>query len=97
MSVNVKDHGEGVISVCDSNLLGKTLEDGNISFKVSEYFYKGDEMSAKDAGKYMLAARHLNLLGEKSIDEAKRLKLVEESGIMLIAGVPHAQVYTIEQ
>ena len=97
MSVNVKDHGEGVISVCDTNLLGKHLEEGELSFKVSEFFYKGEEMSAKEAGRYMLAARHLNLLGEKSIAEAKRLKLVEESGIMMIANVPHAQVYTIEQ
>lgn len=96
MTVNVKDHGEGVVSVCDTNLLGKTLEDGDILLKVSETFYKGTEMSARESEKFMLNARHLNLLGTEAIGVAVKLELVEEENVMRIAGVPHAQVYTVE-
>ncbi len=96
MTVNVKDHGEGVVSVCDTSLLGKTLEEGELCLKVSEAFYKGEEMAAQQSERYMLLARHLNLLGEESVSTAMRLSLVNEDNTIKIAGVPHALVYTVE-
>ena len=96
MTVNVKDHGEGVISVCDTNLLGKVLEEGEIYLKVSEVFYKGIEMEVTKAEKFLLIARHLNLLGKESVGIAVKLGMVSQESTIIIAGVPHAQIYTVE-
>ena len=32
-----------VVSVCDTNLVGKTFTEGELELKVSEQFYKGEE------------------------------------------------------
>ncbi|TFG33058.1 DUF424 family protein, partial [Candidatus Thorarchaeota archaeon] len=36
-------HEHYVVAMCDKPLLGKTLQDGKIQFKISEEFY-GDEL-----------------------------------------------------
>ena len=42
-----------VISVCDSNLIGKTFTEGELELKVSEQFYKGEEKTEEEVSELM--------------------------------------------
>ena len=39
-----KNGNSEVVSLCDSNLIGKTFEEGKLLIDVSERFYKGEEL-----------------------------------------------------
>ncbi|MBI4447973.1 DUF424 family protein [Candidatus Woesearchaeota archaeon] len=91
----VKFH-ENVVAVCDTNLLGKTFTEGKLELKVSESFYGGEEKSEKELTEILLRAHNINLVGEKSVALAIKLKLLNEGDVLKIQKVPHAQIFAIK-
>jgi hypothetical protein len=83
-----------MVSICDSNLLGRTLQDKErgITFSVSEAFYKGRLMTIKNALELARSATIVNLVGAKIVEAALKEGLIHLHAIIRIAGVPHAQV-----
>ncbi|MEM1513491.1 MAG: DUF424 family protein [Candidatus Thermoplasmatota archaeon] len=84
-----------LVAACDTELLGKTLRDNDIEFKVSEKFYKdiiGDEELLK---KNLSLATIGNLVGERCVKCAIEMGLVEPENIIRINGIPHAQFVVI--
>lgn len=80
-----------VIALCDKELIGKTLTQGEVELKVSERFYKGDELSEFEISKILKDSVNLNILGERSIAFALKCGVISEQNIIKIQGVPHAQ------
>ena len=81
------------MAACDEELLGKTLEFGELEFKVSERFY-GGEVVDEDAFLRMLEkCTTANLIGEKTIDATKKMYKLEK--VIYIGDVPHAQIFKI--
>jgi len=94
----VKTHansGEGnhrcVIAVCDKNLLGKTLQQGDIEIKVSESFYKGELKEEAEVIVLLKDASNVNLIGKESVAAGIKAGVVEKENVIIIQGVPHAQ------
>ncbi|MBI1972916.1 DUF424 family protein [Candidatus Woesearchaeota archaeon] len=82
-----------VIAVCDENILGKTLEDKKKHIKVSEHFYKGEIKDAAAIAPILETATNINLIGKEAVALGLKLGIIAEENVMVIAGVPHAQVY----
>ncbi len=91
----VKVH-EGTVALCDANLLGKTFEDEKRQLKVSEQFYGGEEKSLEEVRAILSDATNMNLVGEEVIGVALEEKIINQEDVVLIEGVPHAQVYRSE-
>lgn len=83
-----------VIAVCDKELIGKTLKDGNINLVISERFYKGDEESEEKIINILKDADNINLMGKKAVDAGLKAGVIEKNNIKIIKGVPHAQAVT---
>lgn len=86
---------EILVAACDSELLGKTLREGEIEFHVSKKFYFdffGDEKMLKKA---MEKATIGNLVGKKAVKCGIEMGLIDEENILNIAGIPHAQFVLI--
>jgi hypothetical protein len=83
-----------IVSICDSNLLGRTLQDKEkgITFPVSEAFYKGCLTTIKDALELARNATIVNLVGGEIVEAALKEGLIHIHATVRIAGVPHAQV-----
>ncbi len=84
-----------LIAACDSKLLGKTLVDNEIEFKVSENFYKdvlGDQNLLK---KNLSFATTGNLVGERCVKCAIEMGLIDPENVIRIDGIPHAQFVII--
>ncbi len=82
-----------VLAACDKNLLGKTIEDEDLEFKVSERFYGGEEIDEKAFFEMLNKCTTANLVGEETIAlVSKKYKLQK---VIYIGGVPHAQIFKI--
>jgi len=85
-----------VVSVCDKDVFGRKLKEGERCLDMSVKFFEGDAMDEATAYSKMreraLEDATFNVVGEKSVGIALRLGIVKEEGIIRIEGVPVALV-----
>lgn len=94
--IYVKIHkGSGeVIAVCDEDLIGKKFSEGKLCLDVKEDFYKGELVDEDKCKEILKNAANLNIVGKNSIGIALKEKIIDESSIIKIKEVPHAQIYS---
>lgn len=92
MYIKIHDAGNGrtVVALCDKELIGKILSEGNIELNVSEKFYKGEELPEDEVAEILKNANNVNILGKKSIAFAIKLGIISQENVITIQGVPHA-------
>ena len=90
MRVN-ETHEHYVVALCDKPLLGKTLANGDIKFKISKEFYGGNLVDLRTCMKHLEKATIANMVGEKTVKAAVKAGLVHEQTVLYIEGHPHAQ------
>ena len=93
--ISVKSHEGGVVSLCDSDLLGKHFEDAKHSLSITKSFYKGEYMTKKKVIQVLKDAPSLNLVGKNIVGIALEEGFIKEKDIITIQGVPHVQIYTV--
>ncbi len=89
-----RQSGEVVVAACDAELLGETFEEGEMVLKVTS-FYDGFACSEEELVVNLRAATSANLVGKKVIEAAVSAGFIDENCIIVIGGVPHAQLYMI--
>ena len=80
-----------VVSVCDEELLGKTLSEGKIKFNVNEEFYGGDLVDVDTCLQHLKNATIANMVGTDSVAAAIDAGYVHKNAVIYIEGHPHAQ------
>jgi len=97
----VKKHrtrdGKLILAVCDSELIGKKFEQGKIQLDLTTGFYKGEEKTESEILLMIQGAYILNLVGEKSVKLALKQGLIDETHILNIQGIPHAQCVIVRE
>ena len=94
--LNVKKVGENVVlAVCDCDLLGKTLREGKIVFRIKEEFYKGRKATVEEAVDLIGNSTIVNLVGKNCVEKALSEGFVHPEAVLKIEGVPHAQIMKI--
>jgi len=88
MKFYVKEH-EGVIAICDSDILGKKFG----GFVVSKIFYEGELVGLKAVKKILEEKVPFNLVGNEIIQIAISVGLLDEKSVVDVGGVKHGQVY----
>jgi hypothetical protein len=84
-------HEHYVVAMCDKSLLGKTLKQGDILFKVSEEFYGGNLVDLSTCMQHLEKATIANMVGKRTVEAAMNAGLVHEQAVLYIEGHPHAQ------
>lgn len=87
--------GYVLVAVCDEELLGRTLIDGDLRFNVSESFYGGSRIKVDEAIDLVKNADTANLIGARIVNRAKRERLIHPEAVISIAGIPHAQIVRV--
>jgi len=87
--------GEYMVAACEKALIGKCFKDGKITLKISEEFYKGEEIDEEKLLKLLEKATIANLVG-KPVDIAINHNIVNKDSIMEICGVKYAQIFLVE-
>lgn len=86
-----KKRDETVVSVCDSELFGETLEEDNLHLEVDKSFYEGEETSVEECLEALKGATIVNMLGS-IVEHAVETGYVDSENVLEIEGVPHAQM-----
>jgi hypothetical protein len=87
--------GNEIVAVCDRELLNTTLTEGEVEIHISSGFY-GDHTAGPDEVRTALKhADNANIMGERSVNLAIEIGIVDRSGCIWIGGVPHAQIFRI--
>ena len=81
-----------VLSICDEELVGKVIEEGNMQLDLSSDFFKGDKMEQEELKLLLEKAYIINAVGKKSVDFLVEQGFVEEDKVGVVEGVPHAQM-----
>ncbi|MCL7411445.1 MAG: DUF424 family protein [Methanosarcinaceae archaeon] len=96
--MHLKIHKSGtsfIVAVCDKDLLGKKLKQGNTTVDISEEFYKGDIVSEEQIIEVLTNATTANLFGERAVACAIKCGFVDPECVIIINGVPHAQIFCL--
>lgn len=89
------DSDEKILAVADQNIIGKKFSDKEIVLDVSEYFYKGKLCGPDDVLELAGAATMINAAGKGIISLLTKEEIISGNNVLVIKGVPHAQVYII--
>jgi len=93
ISIKIYKHGNDLlIGACDEKLIGKKFVDGKFQIDVTREFYDGERITTEVLKKYLENATIANLVGEKTVQCAIKLGLVDPDCVLRIKGVPHAQM-----
>lgn len=96
MLVKIVKAYRDIVTVCDSNLIGKKFEEGNLQLDLKEDFFKGDELSEEKAIKVMKDMVNedatFNIVGPESVKAALNAEIISEEGVKKIQGVPFALI-----
>ena len=91
--MNLKKVGTNVLlSICDSDILGKTLREGKIVFQVKEDFYRGSRVDVEEAVSMIDNSTIVNMIGKNVVKRAIEKGYVHPEAVLHIKGVPHAQI-----
>ncbi len=90
-----KLHRQGtdvLLAISDSAIVGKTFEDGEISVTISEDFYADSRCDDKKAIDLVKSSTIVNAIGNQIVNLLIREKFIDKTNILVISGVPHAQI-----
>lgn len=85
-------NNQKIIAICDSDLIGKRFEQGNLQLDLASDFYRGDEKSEKEVLELLKEAYIANIAGKESIGLAIKAGILELKSVIKIKKVPHAQI-----
>lgn len=87
-----RERREVVVAICDAELLGRTIEEGDLRLEVSREFYGGLKVLVTEIHRYMSEATVINLLGNNVVREAARENQVILQAAIKIRGILHVQL-----
>ena len=91
-----KSNGRHIVAICDEDLIGKEISEGDLNLNITERFYKEDKLTKEKIIKIMKNSLNLNIVGKNSIKLALDNNIIEKDAIIEINKIPHAQVYQLE-
>ncbi|MAG39758.1 hypothetical protein CMI41_02215 [Candidatus Pacearchaeota archaeon] len=94
--VNIHKAYRWVIAICDKDLAGQKIEEGEKQLDLTGNFFKGEEKTEEELKEIIQDCIRedstFNLVGEKSCKVAREINLVEKEGILKIKDIPYALV-----
>jgi len=94
--MNLKIHNayRVIIAVSDSNLIGKTFEEGKRQIIIRPNFFQGDEKTKEEIIEILIDMNKedatFNIVGQESISCALEAGIIQEHGIIKIDNIPMA-------
>lgn len=96
MFIKIMRSHRDIVTLCDSEILGKKFEEGNFQLEVKESFYKGEKITPEEAVEslkdWALEDATFNIVGEKSVQTALKAGIIDEKAIGKIEGIPYSLV-----
>jgi hypothetical protein len=96
MLIKIHNSYRRIVAICDNELVGKKLEEGQRVIDIRESFYKGEEKNEEEIlnilEEYSGDDATFNIVGENSVKIALKSGLIQPEGVVKIQGIPVALV-----
>lgn len=82
-----------MLNICDAELLGKTIVEGELNMHISESYYGERFVEKEEAETLLKNSAIINMVGDKTISLSLGLGVGSENGVKKISGVPFLIVF----
>jgi len=89
--INHKD--TSMLNICDADLLGRTLNRGNLTLKISEKYYGEKVVEKEEAESLLKESNSINMVGKKIISLSTDIGVGSQEGVKEIDGIPFLIVF----
>jgi hypothetical protein len=91
----IKSH-RNIVVICDNNLIGKRLSQGEFQIDVKENFFNGEEKTKQETIEIIERMAQedatFNIVGKESVETALEIGIINKEGIKTIQNTPVALV-----
>lgn len=85
--------GTILVNICDEELVGRTVSEGELKVHLSEDFYSGEVVNSGEALRLIRTCSIVNLAGSRSVSLAVSNKVGAAEAIREIEEVPFLMIY----
>ena len=89
--INHKD--TSMLNICDADLLGRTLNRGNLTLKINEKYYGEKVVEKEEAESLLKESNSINMVGKKIISLSTDIGVGSQEGVKEIDGIPFLIVF----
>jgi len=89
--INHKD--TSMLNICDADLLGRTLNRGNLTLKISEKYYGEKVVEKEEAESLLKESSSINMVGKEIISLSTDIGVGSQEGVKEIDGIPFLLVF----
>ncbi len=82
-----------MLNICDADLLGRTLNRGNFTLKISEKYYAQKVVEKEEAKDLLRRANNINMVGKEIISLSTNIGIGSQEGVKEIDGIPFLLVF----
>jgi len=96
MQIKIHKSYRTIVALSDTDLLGKTLEEGIKQIEVKPTFFQGEEKTKEEVIEILKDMQKedatFNIVGKESVECALKAGIISKEGIIMIDNVPVALV-----
>ena len=82
-----------MLNICDTGLLGRTLNKGNFTLKISDDYYAEKIVEKEEAKDLLKSSNSINMVGKEIISLSVDMGIGTQDGVKEIDGVPFLVVF----
>jgi len=82
-----------MLNICDADLLGRTLNRGNFTLKISEKYYAQKVVEKEEAEDLLRSSNNINMVGKEIISLSVNMGIGSQEGVKEIDGVPFLIIF----
>ena len=82
-----------MLSICDADLLGTTLNSDNFTLKISEKYYAEKVVEKEEAKDLLRRSNNINMVGKEIISLSVNMGIGSQEGVKEIDGIPFLLVF----
>lgn len=82
-----------MLNICDSNLVGRTLVDGELTMNITSSYFAERVVGEAEAAQLLKNSAIINMVGQETIGLAVKLGVGSQKGVKKIEGIPFLLVF----
>ena len=93
-SARLINHNDtSMLNICDADLLGRTINRGNLTLKISEKYYGEKVVGKEEAESLLKESSSINMVGKEIISLSTDIGVGSQEGVKEIDGIPFLIVF----
>jgi hypothetical protein len=85
--------GSLLVNICDEELIGRTVSEGNLKVHISRDYYAGEVVGGGEALRLIRTGSIVNLAGRRSVSLAVDNEVGSKEAVREIESVPFLMIY----